>query len=47
MIAISPALPRPLREGEFYCHKCGEFVAWEKRAEHQKEHERMARGGLA
>jgi hypothetical protein len=41
--AAAPSLPRNLKMGEFYCHNCQEFIAMQDRAEHQKEHDRLAR----
>lgn len=37
-------LPRALRDGEFYCHRCQEFVPLEKRAEHVRAHGLQRRG---
>ena len=31
-------MPRPLKPGEFYCHKCGNFVPLEKHQEHNQQH---------
>ena len=35
---MTPAIPRPLQVGEFYCHRCQEFVKWVEREAHQKLH---------
>lgn len=37
-------LRRALRDGEFYCHRCQEFVSLEKRAEHVRMHGLMRIG---
>lgn len=40
---MTPALPRPLQLGEFYCHRYLEFVKWVERESHQKLHQIQAR----
>ena len=34
-------MERPLKHGEFYCHKCGKFIPLKDHEEHQKEHSRQ------
>lgn len=33
-----PELPRPLHDGEAYCHICKEYVLLKDLEEHRKEH---------
>jgi hypothetical protein len=40
---MTPGLPRPLDIGEFFCHRCQEFVKWVEREAHQKLHQVKAR----
>lgn len=37
MSTTNVTLPRPLKNGEFYCHLCEKFVPLAKHSEHQKE----------
>ena len=36
------SLPRPLKNGEFYCHRCEKFIPLEKHSEHMREREHLA-----
>jgi hypothetical protein len=40
---MTPALPRPLQIGEYFCHRCNQFVKWADKDTHQKLHQVKAR----
>jgi hypothetical protein len=40
---MTPALPRPLQPGEYFCHKCNQFVKWAESDAHKKLHQVKAR----
>ena len=40
-----PHLPRPLKDGEFYCHQCQKFLPMSDHEKHSKFHMQRARRG--
>jgi hypothetical protein len=43
MSATTVILPRPVKPGEFYCHRCEKFIPMSEHWQHAREHEKLAK----